>query len=300
MEYFDLVVVVNKASSAQTINVYKKIDGQVQEILASRVSTGVEEYTCHYPVDKMTGYVSSRAIYTQTLAGYYTVANVDIDHYSGAYDDAHMPFAVFMYDPTGAATGIATHVAPGGTEALIGHRESARLYAPKRARRAICVQGSLCRPVGDPKLNTADLHARCKRDMDSYCMQNPDAQARDRYYVRWLRANITQVSYTTAQMIPLLDRSGNYEKDADNQIKMRLGYKTLYIIENVETGAPITQVYRGTQKGVAVYRTAQRSPVQCRSEQAINSGGWNDGYDQRQYREDWRGPWGGGFWRPWR
>jgi hypothetical protein len=303
MQYFDLVVVVNKASSAQTINVYKNVGGQPQEILNSRVSTGVEEYNCHYQADKTTGWISSRAIYTQTPAGYYTAAYVDIDHFSGKYDDAHMPFAVFMYDPTGAATGIATHIAPGGTEPLIGHRAShgCMRLAAKDAQE---VFKQVLQTGGPINVNTENMRARCNpaivapNDGSQYCLSDPDTTNRDYFYQRWLNANVVQSSYKTTPLVPTLDRSGNYEKDKNDQIKMRPGYKTLYIIENFETGTATTQVYLGMKKvkvkgdppgkyqEVAVTRPAQTTPITCRSEADLNNGQPNpgSGYGRNYYQ----------------
>src|SRR2546423_603994 len=73
--------------------------------------------------DKVTGLVSEvKKYYSQTPTGYYNVGSVDVDHFSGAYDDSHMPFAVFLEDSKHEVEGVATHV--GSEPKLIGYRES--------------------------------------------------------------------------------------------------------------------------------------------------------------------------------
>lgn len=103
---FDVVVVINKAKGAQTIDVYRFGEW----VKHSKVSTGSEKSVADH----------GKYIFTQTYTGFFTppIWEISIDHHSTQFDDAHMPYAVFFNN------GEATHQAPPGTEPRLGTRAS--------------------------------------------------------------------------------------------------------------------------------------------------------------------------------
>ncbi|MGZ3724111.1 MAG: L,D-transpeptidase, partial [Bdellovibrionales bacterium] len=115
--YFDVVVVINKAANAQTIDVYRF--GKL--VKSSRVSTGRE--TMEYANPNKPS-APKKTYLSRTYTGYFAAQKLDIDHVSNTWADAYMPWAVFFNG------GIATHRSPhedlsqGVIDPNIGHRAS--------------------------------------------------------------------------------------------------------------------------------------------------------------------------------
>lgn len=278
-QYFDIVIVVNKASSAQTLQMFKK--GEAQPILNTRVSTGTEEYKCHAVRDLDTGLVTQvRKIFTDTPTGYFVAGNLDIDHFSGAYDDAHMPYAVFLKDPTGVAEGIATHKAPGtSAEKLVGFREShacirLHLADSQEVFRRVLMTG------GPFNINKdAYLNSRCNPTIvQSYCGE--DFRRRNPGYHQWLeQSGAIGNSYPSTPLVPVVNRDGTLSDgqghsftldEVNGRARMVPGYKTLYVVEDIETGTPTDRIFSYDDKGRLVSRKAQKTDISCPTPDELN------------------------------
>jgi lipoprotein-anchoring transpeptidase ErfK/SrfK len=271
--YFDLIVVVNKAQTAQTIDVYKRTAGGVGLLMSKRVSTGSETYGCHAVKDRATGQVTSvRRIFKQTPTGYYVPYLLDIDHYSGAFDDAHMPYAVFFND------GIATHVGAG-----IGARHShgcVRMNAGDASElfKQVLFTG------GPVNLDSPYLRARCNPAVAGKC--DAGRGRRDRAYRSFLvdalaEGAIQDRPYASMPMVPVINRDGSLVADpaAPSQPLLKPGYRTLYIVQDIELqpvrktaipahfscGAPKPSTKVETTDPLNVFPPAPKAPVQRRT-----------------------------------
>ncbi len=100
-ENFDVVILVNKAISAQTITVY--LFGKLE--FQSRVSTGREtpEYANGPGRGKFREHAPKDDYFSQTPTGYYTAGTLDIDHKSGDWNDALMAHSIFLRGTRGIA-----------------------------------------------------------------------------------------------------------------------------------------------------------------------------------------------------
>lgn len=125
VKYFDVVVVINKAVNGQTAYVYQKnAQGVPELVMSTKVSTGREGRELSNE-DRLalgmnrSGHAPTSSYFSNTPTGYWTPIKFSIDHVSGDWEDAAMDHAVFFN-----SRGIATHRAPVGTEAQLGHRAS--------------------------------------------------------------------------------------------------------------------------------------------------------------------------------
>lgn len=118
MKEFTNVIVINKAnegSDRQTLRVYT--NGKLTEF--TRISSGRENFEkgCAKGQDPKKDHCSHRAYWSQTPTGYFDVDELVENYFSNLWE-TWMPYAVFF------EAGIATHQAPGGTEANLGSRAS--------------------------------------------------------------------------------------------------------------------------------------------------------------------------------
>jgi hypothetical protein len=90
LQNFDLVVVIDRAASKQTLIAYRNLGTPDNVILdtaiKTHVSTGVETRGCHYvksmtrDADGNVWYTKVKPIYKHTPTGYYIPKNIDADH----------------------------------------------------------------------------------------------------------------------------------------------------------------------------------------------------------------------------
>lgn len=208
--YFDVVVVINKAADAQTIDVYRF--GEL--VKHARVSTGTERAV--YP-DPNKEHSPTRPYFTQTPVGYFTPWDVSIVHYSKLWQGTPMPWAVFIKG------GTATHRSPfegdGVIDHNIGHRASGgciRLHEADARDIFWWVRNS-----GGPYTNE-EMNASVRPGEPSF---------RDEAYERMARG---ERPYEKWPFVPVMDRYGRVTPDPNNPGKVlsKPGFRTLYIVEN--------------------------------------------------------------------
>lgn len=126
VKYFDVVVVINKARSGQTLEAYSRIDGGMPTLVIkkAKISTGREKPELSNEDRAAAGmpwsdHAPRSSYFSNTPTGYFTPIRFSIDHVSQDWEDAAMDHAVFFHP-----RGIATHRTPFGTEGELGQRAS--------------------------------------------------------------------------------------------------------------------------------------------------------------------------------
>jgi lipoprotein-anchoring transpeptidase ErfK/SrfK len=212
--YFDVVVVINKAVNAQTIDVYRF--GKL--VKHARVSTGRETPEYSNPLDPA---APTHDYFSQTYTGYFNVKSLDIDHHSSTWTDAFMPWAVFFDN------GIATHRSP--------HEDLSQSLIDKRiGRRA---SGGCVR-----------LHEQDAKDIfwwvrmsggpftqeELYRPHDPDEPDFTRESQEQLA--LGEQPYAKEQVVPIVNPDGSFKKDKNGWYITQWGYKTLYVVQNIPVG----------------------------------------------------------------
>ncbi len=230
VKYFDVVIVINKAKSGQTIHVYQKIDDAMPVLVknGAKVSTGREIPELSNEDRYAAGMAESdhapkSSYFSNTPTGYWTPIRLSIDHVSGDWEDAAMDHAVFFHP-----RGIATHRAPVGTEDKLGRRASGACIRMNRADARDLFW--LVRRTGGP-VTPGEMAGG-----------NFERTAPGPSFAKELAAQRAQGfnTYDVTPEIPDFDRSGNIKMEADGVTPvMRPSLsRTLVVVESRETARP--------------------------------------------------------------
>jgi hypothetical protein len=243
---FDLVAIVNKAPDVQTMIVYRfKNVGETryaQSPVSFPISTGLERWICDPVRDKTTNEVIRRdQVWTGTPTGFYIPYWLHPDHHSGLYHDADMFKANFLIKNLG----IATHQAPSKEMWKLGKQRASHGCIRMSSDGSEKIFKWVLESGGPVDINSSDFQGICPAQVQktdealATCKDN--ASKRGEIWKAMVQAAIDEGwadgygPYNSVPKVPDLEADGSAKKDASGHAVLREGYRSLFVIECVDS-----------------------------------------------------------------